>query len=339
MATIFNEMEGSGGAAREPYARIEDWLKTLSRSDVDRALREAEAIFRRQGITFAVYGDDAGLRAPDPLRHHPAHLRAPPNGAGSPPASSSACARSTPSSTTSTTARRSSAPAASRMSSSSRTRPSCRRWWASMPARGIYAHIIGIDIVRVAENEFYVLEDNCRTPSGVSYMLEDREAMMHLFPELFAQQRVAPVENYPAMLRQTLESVAPAGLRRRAHRGGPDARHPQLRLLRARLPGRRDGRRTVRGRRPLRRGRLSLHAHHAGAEAGRRGLPPHRRRLSRPPHLPARFGASAFPASSTSTAPAASRSSMRRAPALPTTSRSTPTCPRSSSSTPARSRS
>jgi uncharacterized circularly permuted ATP-grasp superfamily protein len=78
------------------------------------------------------------------------------------------------------------------------------------PARGIYAHIIGIDIVRVGESEFYVLEDNARTPSGVSYMLEDREAMMYLFPDLFAQQRVAPVENYPAMLRKTLESVAPA---------------------------------------------------------------------------------------------------------------------------------
>ena len=56
--TIFNEMEGNTGATREPYARIEDWLKTLSRADVDRALREAEAIFRRQGITFAVYGDN-----------------------------------------------------------------------------------------------------------------------------------------------------------------------------------------------------------------------------------------------------------------------------------------
>jgi uncharacterized circularly permuted ATP-grasp superfamily protein len=61
----------------------------------------------------------------------------------------------------------------------------------------------------VSENEFYVLEDNCRTPSGVSYMLEDREAMMYLFPDLFARHRVAPVENYPAMLRKTLESVAP----------------------------------------------------------------------------------------------------------------------------------
>jgi uncharacterized circularly permuted ATP-grasp superfamily protein len=72
---------------------------------------------------------------------------------------------------------------------------------------------MGIDIVRVNENEFFVLEDNCRTPSGVSYMLEDREAMMFLFPELFAQQRVAPVENYPAMLRKTLDSVAPPSTR------------------------------------------------------------------------------------------------------------------------------
>jgi uncharacterized circularly permuted ATP-grasp superfamily protein len=104
------------------------------------------------------------------------------------------------------------------------------------PARGIYAHIIGIDIVRISESEFYVLEDNCRTPSGVSYMLEDRETMMYLFPELFAQQRVAPVENYPAMLRKTLDSVAPR-LQGRSDDRGADAWHPQLGLLRARLPG------------------------------------------------------------------------------------------------------
>ena len=104
------------------------------------------------------------------------------------------------------------------------------------PARGVYAHIIGIDIVRVGDNDFYVLEDNCRTPSGVSYMLEDREAMMYLFPDLFAQHRVAPVENYPAMLRKTLESVAPAGLGRRADRRAAHPRHPQFGVLRARLP-------------------------------------------------------------------------------------------------------
>ncbi len=77
------------------------------------------------------------------------------------------------------------------------------------PARQVYAHIIGTDLVRVSENEFYVLEDNTRTPSGVSYMVENRETMMHMFPELFQSHRVAPIEHYPELLRETLESVAP----------------------------------------------------------------------------------------------------------------------------------
>src|SRR6266567_2628445 len=73
----------------------------------------------------------------------------------------------------------------------------------------IYVHIAGIDIVRVDAESFYVLEDNARTPSGVSYMLENREIMLRLFPELFARHRVAPVENYPDELLATLKSVAP----------------------------------------------------------------------------------------------------------------------------------
>lgn len=74
----------------------------------------------------------------------------------------------------------------------------------------IYVHIAGIDIVRVDSDNFYVLEDNARTPSGVSYMLENREVMMRLFPELFAAHRVAPVENYPDALLNTLRSVSPS---------------------------------------------------------------------------------------------------------------------------------
>jgi uncharacterized circularly permuted ATP-grasp superfamily protein len=74
----------------------------------------------------------------------------------------------------------------------------------------IYVHIAGIDIVRVDADTFYVLEDNARTPSGVSYMLENREIMMRLFPELFSRHRIAPVENYPDELLATLKSVAPA---------------------------------------------------------------------------------------------------------------------------------
>src|SRR5262245_57553644 len=79
------------------------------------------------------------------------------------------------------------------------------------PASGIYAHIIGVDLVRVGPEDWYVLEDNLRTPSGVSYMLENREAMLQLAPELFQRYKVAPVETYPEMLRRTMESVAPAG--------------------------------------------------------------------------------------------------------------------------------
>jgi uncharacterized circularly permuted ATP-grasp superfamily protein len=73
----------------------------------------------------------------------------------------------------------------------------------------IYVFIAGIDIVRVDADTFYVLEDNARTPSGVSYMLENREIMLRLFPELFARHRVAPVENYADELLATLKSVAP----------------------------------------------------------------------------------------------------------------------------------
>lgn len=76
-------------------------------------------------------------------------------------------------------------------------------------ARQTYTHIAGIDVVRTAEDQFYVLEDNCRTPSGVSYMLENREAMMRLFPDLFAAVRVAPVGHYPDALLQTLRESAP----------------------------------------------------------------------------------------------------------------------------------
>ncbi len=77
---------------------------------------------------------------------------------------------------------------------------------------GIYAHIAGVDVVRAGAGEFYVLEDNLRVPSGVSYMLEDRRMMMRLFPELFARNKVAPVEHYPDLLLDTLRGVAPLGV-------------------------------------------------------------------------------------------------------------------------------
>ena len=209
MANIFNEMQDKGGQVRSPYLRVGDWLKTLTRKDAERARQEAENRFRRQGITFAVYGDEEAAERLIPFDIIPRVFAA-------------------------SEWRRLSAGIEQRVRAlnafihdiyhrqeilrAGRIPASVIVQNAAFvpemmgvdPARGIYAHIIGIDIVRISENEFYVLEDNCRTPSGVSYMLEDRETMMHLFPELFAHQRVAPVENYPSLLRKTLESVAPA---------------------------------------------------------------------------------------------------------------------------------
>jgi len=75
--------------------------------------------------------------------------------------------------------------------------------------RGLYAHIAGVDLVRDGDGSYYVLEDNLRTPSGVSYMLEDRKMMMRLFPELFAAQRIAPIDHYPNLLLDTLRSASP----------------------------------------------------------------------------------------------------------------------------------
>ncbi len=79
----------------------------------------------------------------------------------------------------------------------------------------IYSHISGIDIVRApnaqGQGEYYVLEDNLRVPSGVSYMIEDRKMMMRLFPDLFSQHRIAPVMHYPDLLLETLRASAPSG--------------------------------------------------------------------------------------------------------------------------------
>jgi uncharacterized circularly permuted ATP-grasp superfamily protein len=81
------------------------------------------------------------------------------------------------------------------------------------PPHGVYAHICGIDLVRTGADDFFVLEDNARTPSGVSYMIENRDAMLRLCPELFDIFPVRPVDSYPELLRETLYSVAPEGAR------------------------------------------------------------------------------------------------------------------------------
>ena len=119
------------------------------------------------------------------------------------------------------------------------------------PKFGVWAHISGSDLVRDGDGTMYVLEDNLRVPSGVSYVLENRAVAKRAFPEIFARQSIAPVDAYTDELNKLLSSLAPdehpAAVDRRAHPG-----HLQLGLLRALVPRPADGRHARRGRRPRR---------------------------------------------------------------------------------------
>ncbi len=155
---------------------------------------------------------------------------------------------------------------------------------------GTYAHVAGVDVVRAGAGEFYVLEDNLRVPSGVSYMLENRKMMMRLFPEAVRAQRgradrplSRPAARHPPAGR--------AGRRVRPDRGAAHAGVVQLRLLRAHVPRPADGHRAGRGSGPGRARPDGVHAHHPRTEARRRHLPAHRRRLPRSAGVPPRFAA------------------------------------------------
>ena len=80
------------------------------------------------------------------------------------------------------------------------------------PPRGIWCHITGTDLVRDRDGQVYVLEDNLRCPSGVSYVLQNRLVIKRTFPQLFEAHRIRPVDDYPLRLRDTLESLSPAGV-------------------------------------------------------------------------------------------------------------------------------
>ena len=213
MAAAFDEMNGRGKGVRDPYLSVHHWLQTQQIDDLKRKRSEAEALFRRTGITFAVYGDDAATERLIPFDIIPRILSA---------AEWRRLAAGIEQRVRALNAfmydiyHRQEIIRAGRIPEDLiiQNVAFLPEMMCVEPARGVYSHIIGIDIVRTSENEFFVLEDNTRTPSGVSYMLENRETMMHMFPELFARNRVAAVEDYPDNLRLTLESVAPTNLDR-----------------------------------------------------------------------------------------------------------------------------
>jgi uncharacterized circularly permuted ATP-grasp superfamily protein len=206
----FDEMMGANGDVRQHYHGFAKWLSEQSPEVIATKRAEADLSFRRVGITFAVYGDEAGterlipfdlvprvipaaewrrleaglkqrVRALNMFIHDVYHQQNIVRAGIVPP---------------------------EQIFLNSQYRPEMQD---IAVARDIYCHIAGVDIVRAGEGEFYVLEDNLRVPSGVSYMLENRKMLMRLFPDLFARIKVAPVAHYPDLLLENLRSVAPGG--------------------------------------------------------------------------------------------------------------------------------
>jgi uncharacterized circularly permuted ATP-grasp superfamily protein len=213
VSKAFDEMNGFGGGVREPYRAVAEWLETQKIDDLKKKRTEAEALFRRTGITFAVYGDGQAAERLIPFDIVPRIISA---------SEWRRLAAGIEQRVKALNAfmydiyHRQEILRAGRIPEELVVQNSAfvPEMIGVDPPLGIYSHIIGIDIVRTGPNEFYVLEDNTRTPSGVSYMLENRETMMHMFPDLFAKNRVAPIETYPDNLLKTLESVADKNLDR-----------------------------------------------------------------------------------------------------------------------------
>jgi uncharacterized circularly permuted ATP-grasp superfamily protein len=205
---FFDEMLGMDDAARGPYANYHGWFSNEDLRELRKKSTEAETFFRRTGITFNVYGAaeaderlipfdivpriisarewakltrgiEQRVRAINAFLHDIYHrqeiLRA-----GRIPVDLIA-----------------------------RNEAFLPQMIGVSPPGNVYTHIVGIDLVRTGEDEFFVLEDNARTPSGVSYMLENRETMLQMFPELFTRIKVQPVQDYPVNLRRSLAASAP----------------------------------------------------------------------------------------------------------------------------------
>jgi uncharacterized circularly permuted ATP-grasp superfamily protein len=208
MTTAFDEMRGHDGGVRPAYSELSRWLEEVPADVLDYRRREAELLFRRIGITFAVYGEADAQERLIPFDVIPRIISGPEwrlleTGLKQRVKAINMFIKDI-------YGERDILRAGIVPDDLVFRNPAFRPEMSGQRVpHDIYVHIAGIDIVRVDADTFYVLEDNARTPSGVSYMLENREIMMRLFPELFSRHRIAPVENYPDELLATLKSVAP----------------------------------------------------------------------------------------------------------------------------------
>jgi uncharacterized circularly permuted ATP-grasp superfamily protein len=219
MPPSFDEMHAVGGSAREHCVAYERWLNEQPHDLMRDRRAEAEMIFRRVGITFAVYGakdeDGSGTERLIPFDLIPRII---------PKDEWSQLEKGLAQRVTALNRfvhdvyhdqeiLRAGIVPKEQVLNNTQFRP--EMCGVDVPG-GVYSHVSGVDMVRAGNADgsgsYYVLEDNLRVPSGVSYMLENRKMMMRLFPELFASHRVAPQAHYPDLLLETLRAVAPASV-------------------------------------------------------------------------------------------------------------------------------
>ncbi len=213
----FDEMYASPSEVRAHYKKYAKWLAEQPPEVMADRREEAEVIFRRVGITFAVYGDkDEDATGNERLIPFDLIPRIIPKGEWSSMKAGlvqrvTALNRFIEDVYHDQEIIKAGHIPADQVTKNAQFRP---EMIGVNVVNGVYSHISGVDMVRAPNakgvGEYYVLEDNLRVPSGVSYMLEDRKMMMRLFPELFGQNRVAPVAHYPDLLLETLRAVSPA---------------------------------------------------------------------------------------------------------------------------------
>ena len=208
-SSFFDEMLQPGDdEPREPYRNYKAWITQENPAHLKRKASEAETFFRRTGITFNVYGEDEATERLIPFDIVPRIISA---------REWARLSRGIEQRVRAINAflhdiyHRQEILRAGRVPTRliAENEAFLPQMIGVSPPGGVYTHVVGVDLVRTGADEFYVLEDNARTPSGVSYMLENRETMLQMFPELFSANKVVPVGGYPQNLRRSLAASAP----------------------------------------------------------------------------------------------------------------------------------
>ena len=208
LAGNFDEMMDAQGGVRPAYAAYRDWYEEQDGKWLREQDQRAESFFRKTGITFNVYGDTDGEERLIPFDMIPRIITAKEwrkltKGIEQRVRAINAFLQDL--------YHRQEIVRSGRLPISALRNNDAflSQMIGFTPPGGVYTHIVGIDLVRTGEDDFMVLEDNARTPSGVSYMLENRETMMAMFPELFTQIPVRQVSDYPRRLARSLRACAP----------------------------------------------------------------------------------------------------------------------------------